>query len=175
METLVLDWGLQPHRRVGQRRALSLLMRGAVEVLEEYDEEVYRSATVVIKLPAVVRLLSVVPRKKSVRLSRRNVMLRDDFTCQYCGRRRVMRKLNLDHVVPRAQGGKSTWENLVASCVPCNDNKRDRTPDQAGMRLRRQPMKPKSLPVVGTFQIEDSKSVPDIWASYIYWHGQLEE
>lgn len=93
--------------------------------------------------------------------------------CQYCGKRFKTRKLNYDHVVPRAKGGKTVWENIVTSCYPCNAKKGGKTPEQAGMRLLNQPYKPKSLPVV-SFHIEETDSIPDIWRNWCYWHGKLE-
>jgi 5-methylcytosine-specific restriction endonuclease McrA len=83
-----------------------------------------------------------------VRFSRLNIFARDGFTCQYCGRRSVRSELNLDHVVPRALGGRSTWENVVCSCVECNRRKGGRTPEQAGLRLRRLPTRPRWTPLM---------------------------
>jgi len=127
-------------------------------------------------MPAVVRLLRRVARKKAVKFSRMNVLTRDDWTCQYCGRRYFGQagKLNYDHVTPRSQGGKTVWENIVTACYPCNDRKRDRTPQQAGMHLRKRPEKPRSLPVVA-FHFEPGESIPDAWRNFVYWHGALEE
>jgi 5-methylcytosine-specific restriction endonuclease McrA len=76
-----------------------------------------------------------------------------------------MPELNYDHVVPRIQGGKTIWENIVTACYPCNDRKGGRTPDQAGMKLRRAPYKPKTLPMLGPRF--DVKSVPAVWLGYI--------
>lgn len=183
-QTLVLDQGFQPHRIVSWQRAVSLLFQQKVEVVEEYDEPLMTPSqadkaashgwTVVLKVPAVVRLLRAVSRKKAVKFSRMNVLTRDQWTCQYCGRKLPTRRLNYDHVVPRSQGGKTCWENIVASCIECNDRKRNRTPEQAGMRLRRPPYRPKSLPVVA-FHIDASDTIPDAWRSYVYWHGELEQ
>lgn len=171
--TLVLDLGYQPLRIVSWRRAVTMLFEGKVEVVEEYDEDI-RSVSITIKMPAVVRLLRTISgRKKAVKFSRINVMTRDHFRCQYCGRRLPMSKLNYDHVVPRSQGGKTVWENIVTACYPCNDRKGCRTPEQAKMRLRRQPIKPKSLPFVA-FRV-DTGSIPDAWASWLYWQGELEQ
>lgn len=174
MRTLVLDRGYQPHRIVSWRRAITMLFDGKAEVVEEYDEEVYRSTTLVIKMPAVVRLLNKLTRKRGVKFSRINVATRDGFACQYCGAKRSLSKLNYDHVVPRSQGGKTCWENIVMACYECNSRKRDRTPEQAGMALRKQPVRPKSLPIVA-FRIDQVDSLPDAWASWVYWQGQLEE
>ena len=173
MRTLVLDMAYQPHRIVTWQRAVTMLFQQKVEIVEEYDEVIY-SRTFIMKMPAVIRLLRAVSRKKAVRFSRMNVLTRDNWTCQYCGKRLPTRKLNYDHVIPRSQGGKTVWENIVTSCYPCNDRKRDRTPQQAGLRLRKQPYKPRSLPVVA-FHIDSSDSIPDAWRNFVYWHGELEQ
>lgn len=172
--TLVLDMGCQPHRIVSWQRAVTMLFQGKVEVVEEYDETIYSSMTFTMKMPAVIRLLRKVARKKAVKFSRMNVLTRDDWTCQYCGKRLPTKKLNYDHVVPRSQGGKTVWENIVTSCYDCNDRKRDRTPQQAGMHLRKPPVKPRSLPVVA-FHVDAGDSIPDAWRNFIYWHGALDE
>lgn len=172
--TLVLDLGYQPHRIVSWQRAMTMIFQQKAEVVENYDEIVYHGRTFVLKMPAVVRLLQKVSRKKVVRFSRINVLTRDNWTCQYCGRKLPTRKLNYDHVIPRSQGGKTVWENIVTSCIPCNAQKADKTPHQAGMRLHKQPYKPTSLPVVA-FHVDMSESLPEQWASWIYWHGKLDE
>ena len=173
MRTLVLDQGYQPHRIVSWQRAVTMLFSGIVEVVEEYDEDI-RSVSITIKMPAVVRLLRRVSRKKSVKFSRINVATRDKFQCQYCGTKHPLKKLNYDHVVPRCQGGRTTWENIVMACYPCNDGKRDRTPAQAGMRLRTKPIKPRDLPVV-IFRIDPQATLPEQWVNWTYWHGKLDE
>lgn len=171
--TLVLDQGYQPLRIVSWQRAVTMLFEGKVEVIEEYDEDI-RSVSITIKMPAVVRLLRAIRgRKKAVKFSRINVMTRDGFRCQYCGRKLPMSKLNYDHVIPRAQGGKTVWENIVTACYPCNERKGNMSPVQARMRLRRKPVKPKSLPIVA-FRLS-TESMPDAWASWVYWQGALEE
>ena len=170
--TLVLDPGYQPHRIVSWQRAVTMLFEGKVEVIEEYDQDI-RSVSITIKMPAVVRLLRRIRgRKKAVKFSRINVMTRDKFRCQYCGRKLPMRQLNYDHVVPRSRGGRTVWENIVTSCYRCNDRKGGRTPAEAGMRLRTRPVKPRSLPFV-TLRF-NTESIPDAWASWVYWQGELE-
>jgi len=172
--TLVLDQGYQPHRIVSWRRAVTMLFAGKVEVVEEYDEEI-RSVTISIKMPAVVRLIrKATGRPPKVRFSRINIMARDNFRCQYCGKRGTRGELNLDHVLPRAQGGTSRWENIATSCIPCNTQKGNRTPEQAGMKLRKQPRRPHSLPEL-TIRLEYGDSIPDAWASYCYWNLSIEE
>jgi 5-methylcytosine-specific restriction endonuclease McrA len=152
MRTLVLDQGYQPHRVVSWQRAITMLFDGKVEVVEEYEHDV-RSVTFTIKMPAVVRLLRAVRGKRGVKFSRINVATRDGFRCQYCGRKLPLSKLTYDHVVPRSQGGKTRWENIVMACYDCNGRKGDRTPTQAGMRIDKLPVKPQWLPVVA-FRID---------------------
>lgn len=173
MRTLVLDQGYQPHRVIDWKRAICMLFEGKVEVIEEYDEEI-RSVTIVIKMPAVVRLLRKVTRRKSIKFSRMNVAARDKFRCQYCKRKLPLRKLTYDHVVPRSKGGKTRWENIVSACYPCNERKSNKTPEEAGMKLLREPEKPRSLPVVA-LNMDAHASIPDQWASWVFWHGGLDQ
>ncbi|MCH7707961.1 MAG: HNH endonuclease [Myxococcales bacterium] len=102
-----------------------------------------------IRIPRVIVLLAYdkIP-KRHVRFSRVNIFARDRFTCQYCGSQPPRSQLNLDHVVPRALGGKTSWENVVCSCVDCNRRKGGRTPKQARLRLNRKPVRPRWTPLV---------------------------
>jgi 5-methylcytosine-specific restriction endonuclease McrA len=174
MQTLVLDQGYQPHRIVSWQRAVVMLFDGKVEVVEEYDEDI-RSVSVTIKMPAVVRMLRAMRgKKRGIKFSRINVATRDGFSCQYCSVKLPLRKLTYDHVVPRSQGGRTTWENIVMACYDCNEAKSDRTPAQAGMRLARTPVKPTWLPVIA-FRVDPASSVPDAWSNWLYWHGTMPE
>jgi 5-methylcytosine-specific restriction endonuclease McrA len=174
MRTLVLDQGYQPHRIVSWQRAVMMLFAGKVEVVEEYDEDI-RSVSITIKMPAVVRLLRAVGRQKpAIKFSRMNVATRDEFCCQYCGRKLPLGKLTYDHVVPRSQGGRTTWENIVMACYGCNERKGDRTPQKAGMQLRKQPVKPSWLPVIA-FRVDPACSIPEAWAHWVHWHGELAD
>ncbi|GAC1394844.1 MAG: HNH endonuclease [Polyangiales bacterium] len=143
-------------------------------MLEEYDEVLYRSVTLTIRMPSVVRLLRFFRGiRRAVKFSRINVMTRDAFTCQYCATKKKMRELNYDHVIPRHLGGKTTWENIVTSCYPCNARKRNRTPDMAGMTLLSTPTKPKWLPI--TVHLRFGHGIPETWASYVYWNTAMIE
>jgi 5-methylcytosine-specific restriction endonuclease McrA len=168
-QVLVLTAMMEPHRVVPWEKAIVMSFLGKVEVLEEYEEVLYRSASLTIRMPAVVRLIrSFRGIKRAIKFSRINVMTRDKFTCQYCGTKKKMRELNYDHVIPRHMGGRTTWENIVTSCYPCNARKRNRTPEQAGMNLLSVPHKPKFLPV--TANLTFGHNVPDVWAGYVsYW------
>jgi hypothetical protein len=119
-----------------------------------------------VKVPAVVVNLGKIPKKKGgVKFSRINVCTRDAFTCQYCAKRLPMSQLNYEHVVPRAQGGETEWGNIVMSCYPCNNKKDDKTPEQAGMPLLKQPVKPKELPMTGPYL--DMSNVPKEWLPFL--------
>src|SRR5262249_60138432 len=127
-------------------RAVALLWLGKVEVIREYDGYI-RAITCKIRMPAVVRLLRFIRRKRpQVSFSRRNLFLRDDNHCQYCGKKRDTPELTYDHVTPRSQGGRTEWTNIVTCCVDCNRRKGGRTPEQAGMGLLRSPRRPRPPP-----------------------------
>jgi len=152
-----------------------MVLDNVAEVVEEYNEEIH--VTLSFKMPAVVRLLGRIRGKKqAVKFSRVNVATRDNFTCQYCppGTGKLpLSKLTYDHVTPRSHGGRTTWENIVMACYSCNEKKADRTPERAGMKLRKQPVKPAYLPVV-TMRFSLT-NIPDAWASYVYWNAPIEE
>jgi 5-methylcytosine-specific restriction endonuclease McrA len=178
--TLVLTPWMTAHRWAPWQAVIGALTDRKVEVLEEYDEVIYPEASAVPlripgwtgRMPAVVRLVKPVSTfKKGVKFSRINVMTRDNFMCQYCGVRKAMAELNYDHVVPRVQGGKTVWENIVTTCYPCNDRKGGRTPEQAGMKLRKQPFVPKTLPMTQPMTV--MRSVPDIVRPYLETSGLL--
>jgi len=172
-QTLLLSQSYEPVKVISWQRALTLFTLGKVEVLEEYDGFV-RSSTIVVKVPAVVRLLRAFRKhKKAVKFSRVNIYGRDGWKCQYCGTKKATGELTYDHVIPRAHGGKTSWDNIVTCCVECNSRKGGRTPAQAGMKLLSLPSRPVSVPVF-TVNI-GRKSAPDAWRDYLYWTGPLTE
>ncbi len=165
MQTLMLTPWMAPHKIIPWQRAVVLAYLDKVEVIETWDAEL-RAPSFAMLAPAVVRLKKgSVSTKQSVRFSRLNVFTRDKFRCQYCGEKKPMKQLNYDHVIPRVRGGKTVWENIVTSCYACNDRKGSRTPEQAGMKLLRQPKKPTSLPVVPPIRLDESE-LPDVWQPY---------
>lgn len=171
--TLLLAATYEPIDVISWQDAIRLMTLGKVEVVEEYDKELH-STYLVIKMPAVVRLLDVFKRnKKKVKFSRVNIYARDKYRCQYCGKKGKMKDFTFDHVVPKARGGKTNWENIVTCCIPCNRDKGDKSLKEAGMRLIRKPKQPEWIPAV-TIRIS-KKSVPDAWRDYLYWNVALEE
>ena len=136
---LVLNASYEPINICGARRALVLVLKGVARTEEEQGLELH-SARARMAMPSVIRLLEYrrIPHQTRA-LSRKNILLRDRNSCQYCGVILPSAELTLDHVIPRSRGGLSTWENLVAACRVCNARKADRTPAEAGMKLLRQP------------------------------------
>jgi 5-methylcytosine-specific restriction endonuclease McrA len=136
---LVLNASYEPINICAARRALVLVLKG-VAAPEEFAPSLLRSARHVMKLPSVIRLLEYrrIPHQTRA-LSRKNILMRDRYTCQYCHKTLPSGELTLDHVVPRSRSGETTWENLVACCHRCNNRKGNRTPEEAGMKLVRQP------------------------------------
>ena len=142
MAVLVLNASLQPLSVIPERRLVVLLSRQKVSFVDEnvrrIIEDGINSRHLVTDEPVIVQLLANVRVPRMVlRPTRANILLRDDETCQYCGKR--SRELTLDHVVPRSRGGQSTWENLVACCRACNGRKGNRLLKDAGMHLLKQP------------------------------------
>ena len=167
--TLVLDQGYQPINLVPFTKALAYIFRDKVDVLEEYEVEVHDD----YMMPAVVRFNYGIERNKQrVKFSRQNVLVRDGFKCQYYGHTGPKAELTYDHVVPRAQGGKTEWTNIVMACVDCNHGKADRTPEQAGMKLRKKPLRPSWIPTFNA-KLFDVRDVPVEWKDY--WTIELKE
>jgi 5-methylcytosine-specific restriction endonuclease McrA len=141
---LVLNASYEPINICGARRALVLVLKGVASAEEESAHAVHSTRSS-LRLPSVIRLLEYrrIPHQTRA-LSRKNILMRDRYTCQYCHRVMNSGELTLDHVIPRSRAGESAWENLVACCHRCNNKKGSRTPEEAGMKLLRQP-KPFSL------------------------------
>ena len=166
MITLILNQGYQPITVISWQRALCMSFLEKVEVLAHYTWHV-RTISQSFPAPAVARLLDH-PRLRPqvVRFSRRNVYLRDQHRCQYCGLGFTASELTLDHVVPKVLGGKTGWSNVVAACKMCNIRKGGRTPEQAGFRLRSVPVRPQWTPMHMTHWLP--KQIPEAWRNWLY-------
>jgi 5-methylcytosine-specific restriction endonuclease McrA len=145
--TLLLNATYEPMKVISWQRAITLLFLNKAELVEAYDE-VIRSINHAVQKPSVVRLRRYARQDRKVKFSRVNVYRRDGFSCQYCGAQPGASSLTLDHVLPRARGGRTEWTNIVTACTRCNAAKADRTPEQAAMPLPRRPFKPSSMPMV---------------------------
>jgi 5-methylcytosine-specific restriction endonuclease McrA len=189
--TLVLNRNWQPVNVAPVHRALVLLWNDAAHVVDPEDFQTYtwqdwarlrprdgepylQAVTFRMRVPEVLALTRFDrPRSTAVTFCRRNIFKRDHATCQYCGARPGSSELTIDHVLPRSQGGTSNWENCVLACVACNARKANRTPEQAHMKLRKQPHRPawKPLYAMSSVRIES-------WSRFLseaYWHVTLEE
>lgn len=139
---LVLNQNYEPLNVSRVRRAVVLIMRGKAEMLEDGTGVIHTSRDT-IQRPSVIRLVYLVKRPRPERkLTRHEVFMRDKYTCQYCGVE--TRDLTLDHVLPRHRGGRHVWENVASACRRCNSRKAGRTPQEAGMKLVRQPFTPRA-------------------------------
>lgn len=157
---LVLNATYEPLSVVPTRRAVCLVLAEKAEVLHD-DDDVMHSAHLELRMPVVIRLryMVKVPYHRRTTMSRRAVFARDSHQCQYCGDHAD----SIDHVLPRSRGGQHVWENVAAACRPCNLRKRDRTPDEAGMRLMRPPHPPRELAWV----VIAVGGVPEVWKPYL--------
>lgn len=183
---------------VSWQQAVSMLVMEKVRLVEEYAGKVLRSASMTMPFPAVVVRTQYVRAKRRVRFSRKNILARDAYTCQYCGAKPRkssgapdLAALTIDHVVPRAHsregwvtsGGQrvriTSWENVITACEPCNSLKADRTPQQAGLQMRKKPRPPSALDIawMGLFRLD----IPTEWQDYLpdaspwkgYWDVEL--
>jgi 5-methylcytosine-specific restriction endonuclease McrA len=150
--------------------AIKAMFLERVDVVAHYDREVH-SPSVAMKLPSVIALRDYVRPNEYPAFTRFNLFLRDKFRCVYCG---TAKELTFDHVVPRAQGGRTTWENVATACAPCNLRKGGRTPAQAHMHFYSEPIRPT------TWQLQEhGRAFPPnylhvSWRDYLYWDVELE-
>lgn len=193
---LLLNSGYKPVAVASVERAFGLLYAGAAKALDkefrtfDYEswaalaadngDDVIHTVKRALKIPRVLVLQAFdrMPRTQ-VRFSRHAIYARDDFTCQYCGNRFTRAKLNLDHVMPKSQGGRTHWVNVVCSCIACNLSKGGRTPEQAGMKLLKKPTRPS---VTSLSHSSKGRMAPyEEWLPFIdlasaaYWHAELAE
>ena len=141
-----------------------------VTIIAEYDREVHSPSTT-IRIPSVVVLKDYIKPARSTAFTRFNLFLRDEFTCQYCGARG---DLTFDHVIPRAKGGKTIWENVVAACGPCNLRKGSKLLQQTSMHLRRAPHRPSSDALRNSGRKFPPNHLHDSWMDFLYWDAELE-
>lgn len=161
---LLLNSSYEPLKVISWQRAVTMFFSGKIEVLEEYEDPI-RSVSIVIRAPAVVRLLRFVKiGRKAPPLCRTNVLARDNFQCQYCTCNLTSREATMDHVVPRSQGGKTSWDNIVTACGTCNRKKGGRTPSEARMNLVKRPARPDWLPVL---TIRLNGRIPEPWHTFL--------
>ena len=188
--TLILNRNWQPVGIARVSRALTKLFNDSAHVVDPetyqlHDWDSWQAQPVDgdafiqgrgfrLRVPEVITLAKYdkVPQN-AVTFSRRNIFKRDRFTCQYCGAQPGTEDLTIDHVLPKSRGGISSWTNCVLACSDCNHRKADRTPEEARMPLKQQPVKPKWRPIYATRSVRRAS-----WTKFIsdsYWDAELEE
>ena len=161
---LVLNAGYEPLGLASVKRAVILVMNGTAEVVEE-SGQFLRTPSTPYPVPSIIRLKRMIRRPPGrLALNRRNILRRDAYTCQYCAKRGG--ELTVDHVMPKSRGGRSIWENLVAACRTCNLKKKNRTPEEAGMKLMKRPVAPRHSLLL----VADLPKLPDAWRPYLPDH-----
>ncbi|MGC4089063.1 MAG: HNH endonuclease [Polyangiaceae bacterium] len=164
-KTLLLTPYYFPIQVLCWQDAIKMRYEGTVDVVAEYGD-IVSSPSVHWQMPAVIRLRRM-PRsnRRAVKFSRVNVYQRDGWTCQYCGAKKADKELSFDHVLPRASGGRTVWENIVTACKPCNTRKAHKSCDESGMWPLRPARRPISLPLVGP-RI-DPLTAPQEWHAFL--------
>lgn len=169
--TLLLATTYEPLGVISWKAAIKLYTLGKIEVVAEYDR-IVRSVSTSLQLPAVVRLLSPFKpgKKHKLSFSRANIYARDKWKCQYCAVSGSPGTFTFDHVVPRSKGGTTCWVNIVTCCKKCNNKKGSKSPEDAGMRLVKKPVKPTRSPSMASKLLH--QKIPCIWKKYLYWFEQ---
>ena len=152
------------------QEAIKAVFLDRVDVVASYDQKVH-SPSFEMPIPSVVSLRHYVAQDRSPAFTRFNLFLRDAFACQYCG---SGSDLTFDHVVPRSRGGRTTWENIVTACAPCNLGKGGRTPKEAGMHPRRSPRRPDMHQLQALGRRFPPNFLHESWLDYLYWDVELE-
>jgi len=160
---LLLNQNYEPMSICSARKGIILLFLGKAQMVERYEALMVRSVSTQIELPSVLRLDRYihVPRKR-ILLSRKNIIKRDRYRCQYCGTK--LKPLTVDHIIPRKCGGKDKWENLVAACVDCNAKKGNSSLEEVNMNLLTKPKKPNYLYFIQNFFGKPE----ELWKPYLY-------
>ncbi len=153
--------------------AVKAVFLDRVSILSTYDQAV-RSVNFEMRLPSVIALKDYVQTDRRPAFTRFNVFLRDRFACQYCGRGFATQDLTFDHVLPRAQGGRTEWGNVVTACSACNLRKGSRLPHECGMFPRRRPVQPSSYELQNHGRAFPPNNLHQSWRDYLYWDSELE-
>jgi 5-methylcytosine-specific restriction endonuclease McrA len=153
--------------------AVKAVFLDRVSVLSEYDREV-RSPSFSMRLPSVIALRDFIPSARMPAFTRFNVFLRDGFTCQYCDFKRPAPELTFDHVIPRARGGRTSWENVVTACGACNLRKGSKLPRECNMIPRAEPRRPTSWELQDRGRGFPPNYLHESWRDFLYWDSELE-
>lgn len=162
-QVLLLNQNYEPLTVLRARRALMLLLLGKVDLIEHERGRWIRSISMNYQLPSVIRLRYFVRiKRKEISLTKKNIIKRDNRQCQYCGKKTGM--MTTDHIIPKAQGGGDTWENLVCACLECNNRKGNQDLKSVGIKLLRKPKKPNYF----TFVLNELESPSSKWRPFLF-------
>lgn len=150
--------------------AIKAVFLNRVNIVEKYDRVIH-SPSMTLELPSVISLKRYIKPATYPAFTRFNLFLRDEFTCQYCGE---TDELTFDHVIPRALGGTTTWDNVIAACAPCNLHKGGRSPKQAQMFPRQTPFRPTAHDLQQRGRRFPPNHLHESWRDYLYWDSELE-
>lgn len=153
--------------------AVKAIYREAVDVLSEYERCV-RSPSHEMKLPSVVVLKEYISSNRIPAFTRFNVFLRDGFSCQYCGAQQPARELTFDHMIPRSRGGRTSWENIVTACRPCNVKKGSRLMNECRMFPLQEPVRPSVYDLQERGKQFPPNFLHESWGDFLYWDSELE-
>ena len=153
------------------QEAVKAVFLQRVNIVSEYEEQVH-SPSMAMRLPSVVSLRDYVQPARYPAFTRFNLFLRDEFTCQYCG---ASGELTFDHVVPRSKGGRTTWQNVVAACSPCNLRKGSHSVGHQGISLNRKPFRPSAMQLQNIGRKFPPNHLHRSWMDFLYWDAELEE
>ena len=179
-DCLVLDMNWQPVGFCSWQEAVRLWAKDRARIVKEDEAgRVLHSQSFEMGMPRVIRVRNawVRRRRQSVPCTRRNLLVRDNASCQYCGKTIRTHEYTTDHVVPICQGGKTTWENTVTACMRCNKTKGGRTPEQAGMELLSRPKAPNAADPRFNFKLHIKAMRPEWkdWETWLYWNAVLDK
>lgn len=155
------------------QEAIKAIFRDTVTVISEYDRTV-SSPTTEFKLPSVLALKEYVPTSQSPAFTRFNVFLRDAWHCQYCHELQKTHLLTFDHVIPKSRGGKTSWDNIVSACRPCNTKKGSQMPHECGMHPMTEPREPTVFELQETGRRFPPNFLHESWGDFLYWDSELE-
>jgi len=175
---LVLNSQYMPVNTVSWQKAISWVASGRAVIEDVYEGLFLHSPSITFPLPSIIRFVTRMVKyfHKGVSFNRRNIWIRDKGKCQYCGKKTPIEEFTFDHVIPKVQGGKTIWQNIVVACYKCNQKKKGQTPKQANLTLIHKPFKPKHLSGNGLPGM-NPKSIPKSWKDYLgslkYWTDDI--
>ncbi len=162
-QVLVLNQNYEPLMISRVKKAIILIYLGKAEIIDQWDGKMIQGVRAAFPYPSIIRLSTPVHRPwQIINLSRKNIMKRDGYQCQYCGTR--TQPLTVDHIIPKMRGGKDTWDNLITACIHCNNKKGHRTLQEAQMTLRKQPRRPHPLCFIQTH----TGGMAERWKPYLF-------